>query len=130
MGFTTDDMIAKYISLRDAKEKLAAELKVKLKPITEAMDTIANVLLDGMNKDGETTKKTDSGTAFIKTSEFVGIADWDTFMVFVDENNATNFLKKDVNKTAVQEYIKEHSVPPPGVNFTARREVQIRRPKA
>ena len=56
--------------------------------------------------------------------------DFDTFMAFVRENNAENFLKKDVNKTAVMEYVKEHGTPPPGVNMTSRREVQIRRPRS
>lgn len=133
MEFTTDQIIEQYIALRDRKEALAAKLKADSEPIIEAMEAIEAFMLDLMNKSGENTKATSAGTAFIKTSEFVGIASgqWDEFWKFVEnEPNGASFVKKDANKTAVMEYIKEHGVPPPGINYSAKREVQFRRPKA
>lgn len=131
MEFTTEQIIEKYITLRDRKEALASQLKLDLEPLVAAMDAIEGFLLDDMNKSGEQSKATAAGTAFIKTSEFVGVSDFGEFAAFTDtQPDGKRFFKKDANKTAVQEYIKEHGVPPPGIKYTTAREVQIRRPKA
>ena len=42
-----------------------------------------------MDSDGETSKKTDSGTAFImKFTDFAQVADWDSVLAFIKENEA------------------------------------------
>jgi len=139
-GFTTEEIIAKYIELRDYKEQLQADLKVKLEPIEEAMGVLANTMLDRMNKSGEESIRTGRGTAFIKPTDFIGVADWDTSLTFIQENGLWNFLTKALNKTAVLEYMKSieappgvdvetwQAPPPPGVNLSRKREVQFRRP--
>jgi len=131
MTYTTEQIIEQYITLRDRKEALTATLKTDLEPIVAAMDTIEGYLLDLMNKSGESSKATPAGTAFIKTSEFVGVSDFAEFSTFAaSQEDGMRFFNKDANKTAVQEYIKEHGVPPPGIKYTTAREVQIRRPKS
>lgn len=131
MEYTSEQVIEQYIILRDRKEALTAQLKTDLEPIVGAMETIEGYLLDLMNKSGESSKATPAGTAFIKTSEFVGVSDFAEFAAFTDtQEDGKRFFKKDANKTAVQEYIKEHGVPPPGIKYTTAREVQIRRPKS
>lgn len=128
MSFTTEELVSKYVELRDAKDAIAAKAKVDAEPITAAMDTIGSVLLDMMNKSGETSKKTVAGTAFIKLIEFIGVENWDETMKFIDEKNMQHMLKRDVNKTAVLEYMKETGTVPPGLKYSAAREVQVRRP--
>lgn len=128
MSFTTDELVAKYVELRDAKEAIAAKAKADAEPITAAMDTIGSVLLDMMNKAGETTKKTKSGTAFIKVNEFIGVGEWEETLKFINDNGYQHWLKKDVAKSAVLEYMKETGLTPPGIKYSAAREVQIRRP--
>lgn len=128
MSFTTEELVSKYVELRDAKDAIAAKAKVDAEPITAAMDTIGSVLLDMMNKSGETSKKTVAGTAFIKLTEFIGVENWDETIKFIDEKNMQHMLKRDVNKTAVLEYMKETGTVPPGLKYSAAREVQVRRP--
>lgn len=128
MSFTTEELISKYVELRDAKEAITAKAKADAEPITAAMDTIGSVLLNLMNESGETSKKTSAGTAFIKLNEFVGVENWDVTLEFIANHGMQHMLKRDINKTAALEFMKETGNIPPGLKYTASREVQVRRP--
>lgn len=124
---TIDQLVEKYLELRTGLERIAEEAKQKSAPLAKAMEVISGVLMERAKRAGVQSFKTSSGTAFITTKTHCGVADWDRFIGFVQENGATNFLNKAVNKTAVQEYINAHEVPPPGVNWTVSKEIQVRR---
>lgn len=126
-GFTTEQLIDKYIELRDRRDAKSDAIKKELAILNAGMDAIAANLLDEMNAAGETSRKTDRGTAFIKVVDFVGVGNWDTTLTSILTNQQYNLLNKAVNKMAVKEYIAEHGTPPPGVNYTEKREVQVRR---
>lgn len=127
IGFTTEQLISKYIELRDRRDQAAAAVKKQVELLDAGMDAIAATLLNQMNAAGETSRKTEQGTAFIKEVNFVGIGNWDTAFTFILTNQAFNLLNHAVNKTAVLEYVAEKGTPPPGVNLSVKREVQVRR---
>jgi hypothetical protein len=127
--FATDELIGRYIELRDQIADMKKEYEAKVKPLNEFMQVIASKMLGDMHDSGQKSLKTDRGTAFIKESTFVGVSDWEAALNYIRENEAYDLLTKAVNKTAVKEYLEEHEdIPPPGVNITLKNEVQFRKP--
>ena len=123
-----DKLTAKYIELRDFKAKFKAEHEAKEARITSKMDEIELEMLTFLNQTGQESSKTAAGTFFKKTSTSVKVVDRDSFIAFVMEHNATNFLENRVNKTAVDEYIAEHGDLPPGIDVTRITSVSVNRP--
>lgn len=127
MTIDINSLVEKYVSLRDGIDKLKTDFEAKKKPLEDAQDTIANYLMKIANDQGVSSFKTPAGTAFKQKVTRCSVENSDDFIDFVKTNNAYNMLPKQVNKTAVQEYIDLHEAPPPGVRFTALYEIQIRR---
>jgi len=128
-GFTAEQLISTYLTLRDNRDAIKAELEGKLDTLKEQMEVIEMAFLDNMNRTGDQSIKTESGTVFRKTSTRVGIANWDETIEFIKLSGLYSLLNHAVNKTAVVEYVKEHGEPPAGVNFTQYDEVQVRKGK-
>lgn len=127
--FTSADLIARYIELRDEVAAIKKRAEAEIRPLNDFMQVIASKMLSDMNEAGESSKKTPAGTAFIKQADFCGVGDWDQVVDYIKENNAFELLNRAVNKSAVKEYMAEHDdVPPPGVNITLKNEVQFRKP--
>jgi hypothetical protein len=65
-----EEIVSKYIELRDREAALAKKQAEDMKPINEAMANIENYLMHKMNELGCDSFKTEAGTAFkaIKTS--------------------------------------------------------------
>lgn len=122
-----EEVIGKYIDLRDAVERKTSALKDELAPLQAAMKVIESHLMDVAIKTGQTKFGTKHGTAFITTKTGCNVADWDATLGHIRANNAFHLLNKAVNKTAVGEYIEAHGNPPPGINWVAMKEIQIRR---
>ncbi len=124
-----DELIKKYIEIRDDIDRLQNECDAKIKPLKEILSAMETWFQGQFNERGVESSKTQYGTAFTQTKTQVSVDNMDYFVKFVDENKAWNFLNKVVNKTAVEEYIAQHNVPPPGVKTVTMRVVQVRRPK-
>ena len=127
--FKIDDIVARYIDLRDTKAKLAADVKIKTEQIDTQLKVIEGWLHNKLHELGADSFKTEHGTAFLQTTDFCGVQDWNLTLQYIRENEAWNLLNKAVNKTAVKEYIAENQVPPPGVNYGQKEEVMVRRGK-
>lgn len=125
--FNLTEIIAKYVALRDAKDAINAKAKADIKVIDVDLDIIEAWLLNQANEQGVNSFATDAGTAFVKETDYANVSDWNLTIAFIIENKMFQMLKKDVNKTAVKEFIDANGVPPPGVNWGAKKEVQIRR---
>lgn len=67
------------------------------------------------------------GTAYRQVRTSATVADWSTMLEFVLENNLWELLERRVSKTAVQQYIEEHSDLPPGVNWSETQVVNFQR---
>lgn len=125
--YKIEDVVLRYVQLRDQKDKIAADAKAQTETIGKQLQVIEGWLHGMLQKLGAESFKTEHGTAFIKQTDYAGVQDFNLVVEYVKQNDAWNLLKKDVNKTAVKEYINEHGVPPPGVNYGMKQEVQVRR---
>lgn len=130
MTATVDDVIAAYIKLRDKKEALEASVKEQTKELTEKMFKLENYLREQADAMGVTSFKTKHGTAFLTTTDFAAVADWDAVLDFVKQNDAYDMLERRVSKKAVRGYIDQMKQVPAGINYGTRLDINIRRPTA
>ena len=124
-----DELAAKYIKLREFHDVISRESKDKLGKIKSAMDELESEMMTFLNQSGQESSNTKSGTFFKRTSTSATVADRDVFLQFVWDNDAKNFLENRVNKTAVDEYIAEHDLLPPGVDVVRKVAISVNRPK-
>ena len=124
-------VLAKYMQLRTDKERIEADMKSQLEPIINNMQLIEKYLKQVMDDRGITQIKSDKyGTAFLSTTDYANVENWDALLNFITTNSHYEMLQKAVTKTAVREYIESYKAVPPGVNYGTKIDVSIRKPKA
>lgn len=128
MELTTEKVIETYIKFRKQKDDIEAEAKEKVIGIKANLLKLEAWLKEKMDADGETQKKTPSGTAFITTTDFANVADWDAVLAFIQENEAWDMLEKRISKNAVRQYMDKNKSVPSGVNYGTRIDVNVRKP--
>lgn len=122
-----DELVAKYVELRDRKAKLKADYEATASKITEVQDKIEAVLLKQFAEMGVESVKTPFGTAYTSVRSSASVADWDAFLGFVRQSDAWEFLERRASKAAVEQYKEAHEDLPPGINWSSTSVVNIRR---
>ena len=130
MTINVDDVIATYVKLREQKAVIEAEAKQKVAAFVAKMDKLEAWIKEQADAQGVTSFKTKHGTAFLTTTDYANIADWDAVLNYIRENEAYDMLEKRVSKTAVRGYIDLNKAVPPGINYGTRLDVNIRKPAA
>ncbi len=130
MSVNVDDVIATYMKLRDQKATIEAEVKDKVSSIRAKMEKLEAWIKEKADAEGVTSFKTKHGTAFLTTTDYANVADWDAVLNFIQENQAFDMLEKRVSKTAVRGYIDQTKAVPPGINYGTKLEVNVRKPAA
>jgi hypothetical protein len=128
MSVKVDDVIATYMKLRGQKEAIEAQMKEQTAAIKAKMEKLESWIKEQADVQGVTSFKTKHGTAFLTTSDYANVADWDAMLSFVKENEAYDLFEKRVSKVAVRGYIDQTKTVPPGVNYGTRLDVNIRKP--
>jgi len=127
---TVDEVVATYVKLRDKKEALEAATKEKAKGIAAQLDKMEAWLIEQAQAQGVTSFKTAHGTAFLATTDFASVGNWDEVLKFIREHETYEMLERRVSKKAVRSYIDEYKAVPNGVNYGTQLNVQVRRPAA
>lgn len=127
-GVNVSDIVRTYMKLRNQKEQIEAETKDRVAKLKEKMVKLESWIKEKADADGVTSFKTDHGTAFLTTTDYANVADWDAVLGFIRENEAYDMLEKRVSKLAVRGYIETNKAVPPGVNYGTKLEVNIRKP--
>ncbi len=130
MTVNVDDVVATYMKLRSQKESIEAEVKDRVSVIKAKMEKLEAWIKEQADAQGVTSFKTKHGTAFLTTTDYANVADWDAVLGFIRENEAFDMLEKRISKIAVRGYIEANKAVPPGVNYGTRLEVNIRKPVA
>ncbi len=128
MSLNVDQVVAAYMKLRQQKEVLEASIKEEVGVIKDKMAKMEAWIKEQADAQGVTSFKTKHGTAFLSTTDYANVADWDATLTFIQEAGAFDMLEKRVSKIAVRGYIEEHKAVPPGINYGTKLEVQIRKP--
>jgi len=124
------DVIRTYMKLRDQKTAIEAKVKGDLTTLKGKMDKLEAYLKAQMDAQGLTSFKSDFGTAFLTTTDYANVEDWNKTLDFIRDNDAYDMLEKRVSKIAVRGYIEENKAVPPGVTYGTKLEVNIRKPGA
>lgn len=128
MSVTVDEVVAAYIKLRAKKEAMEAETKAEVKKIVEKMDKFEGWLKQQADAQGVTSFKTKHGTAFLKTTDYANVENWDATLAFIRSTESFDLLNKAVSKVAVRGYIEANKAVPPGVNYGTKIEIEVRKP--
>ena len=128
MTVTVDDVVAAYLKLRLKKETIEAQVKDEVKGLKDKMEQLETWIKEQADAQGVTSFKTKHGTAFLTTTDYANVADWDSVLTFIRENEAFDMLEKRISKIAVRGYIDANKAVPPGVNYGTKLEVNIRKP--
>lgn len=124
---TLDEVIDKYIKLRDKKAVFKNEYEQKVAQIDDALAKIENKLLEIFQSTGMDSMKTGAGTAYVSLRTSATVGDREAFMKFVQDNNEWPLLEVKPSKTAVAEYRAANDDLPPGINWREERVVNVRR---
>lgn len=130
MTVNVDDVIATYMKLRDQKAAIEGEVKDRVSTIKAKMEKLEAWIKEKADAEGVTSFKTKHGTAFLTTTDYANVADWDAVLTFIQEHSAYDMLEKRVSKTAVRGYIEQEKAVPPGINYGTKLEVNVRKPAA
>ena len=122
-----EELVEKYIELRDAKSKIKAAYDAKIAKIDGVLDKIEGVLLQQFTDSGMESVRTKSGTAYKQMRTSAGVADWDATLQFIQDNELWNMLERRVSKAAVEQFKDAHGDLPPGINWREEVVINVRR---
>jgi hypothetical protein len=123
-----EDLVDKYVRLRDKIKVLNDDHKAKMVPFNEALDTLNGILLSHLTTIGAETAGTKAGTVYRTMKKSATLADGEAFRRYVVETASWDLADWKANAVAVADFIeKNEGAIPPGVNYTTRYEVGVRR---
>jgi len=123
-----EQLIDRYIQIRDRKAQLKAKYDGEVEALDEGLKKIENVLLSKLNELGvDSFGKKETGLAFKSTVTSATVADWDSFLGYIKENDAWFMLDHRANKTAVSDFRAANDDIPPGINWREETVVRVRR---
>lgn len=128
MTVTVDSAIGAYMVLRRKKEAIESKVKEEVSEIKAKMEKLEAWIKQQADAQGVTSFKTPHGTAFLTTTDYANVADWDAVLNYIRDNEAYDMLEKRISKMAVRGYIEQNKAVPPGVNYGTKLEVNIRKP--
>lgn len=119
--------VGQYVQLRDLKAEMEAKHEEELKPVKQTMLMIEEELKMALNTMNATNMKTTQGTVSITNKASASAADLNAFWTWVVTQGAFDMLDRKPNVTAITEYVNQNGVPPPGVNYSIRVGIGVRR---
>ena len=123
-----DHVVERYVALRDKKSSIENEAKERVVALKEKMSLLDAYIRQEADRQGVTSFRTEHGTAYVTTSDFASVADWDALLDYVKSNEAFDLLERRVSKNAARQYLEETGAVPAGVNYGTKVSVGIRRP--
>jgi len=122
------ELIGKYIQIRDAKDELSKKQKADMARINTVLDKIEKMLMEQMQEIGSDSIKTKAGTCYQSIRASVRVEDREKFLNFVRENEAWDLLESRASKREVEQFLETNQDIPPGVSISRESIVGVRRP--
>lgn len=125
-----DEAIEAYVNTRDELRAKQQAFKLEEDAMKANMEQISMWLRDKADVLGVDSFKTQFGTAYrsVKTSYRVATGGWDNFIGWVKETGNFQCLEKRVAKLATKEIHDDTGEIPPGLDYVAEVEFDVRRP--
>lgn len=123
-----DVAIDAYIKKRDELDAERKKYNAYEREAKDELERINQWLKDKADELGLDGLKASTGTAFRKVKTSYRMGNWDEFIKWVRETGNYQCLEKRVAKLATAEIHNESGVVPPGVEYVAEVEMEVRRP--
>ena len=125
-----DEAIEAYVNTRDELRAKQQAFKLEEDAMKLRMEQISMWLRDKADELGVDSFKTQFGTAYrsVKTSYRVATGGWDAFIGWVKVTGNFQCLEKRVAKLATKEIHDDTGAIPPGLDYVAEVEFDVRRP--
>jgi hypothetical protein len=125
-----DEAIEAYVNTRDELRAKQQAFKLEEDAMKANMEQISMWLRDKADELGVDSFKTQFGTAYrsVKTSYRVATGGWDNFIGWVKKTGNFQCLEKRVAKLATKEIHDDTGEIPPGLDYVAEVEFDVRRP--
>lgn len=127
MSFTVEQVVERYLKLRRKKEEIENEAKTKVSEVKAKMTMLESWLMQKADEDGVTSFKTTAGTAFVTSTDFANVADWDAVLTFIKNHEAFDMLERRVSKAAVRAHMDETGDVPPGITYGTKIGINVRK---
>jgi hypothetical protein len=124
---TFKDLVAAAVKLREKKKALDDAYKAKLAPINTHMAQIEAVLARVLDQQGVSSLNAAGYTVYQSHLTSVTTADKEAFLAFVRSQDAWHLLDARPMKAGVTEYVEQIGTPPPGLNVSITRNINIRK---
>lgn len=126
MTYTAEQLIERYVELRDEIKVLDEAHSEKMKPFRQSLEVLEAALQDMLNTTGGDSIKTKAGTAYRSTATTAKMEDWAAFIGYVQHTGDFELLVRNVNKTRLQECLEAgRSVP--GCSMGQVQRINVRR---
>jgi urease accessory protein UreF len=122
-----EECVKSYLTLREQREQTKDRWERRDATLRSSQDLIEaalGVFLQTHKQQGLNTKY---GTVFTSAQSTARVADKDAFLSFLRANDAWALANIAANKATVTGYLEEKGELPPGVDYSQRIKVQIRR---
>jgi hypothetical protein len=119
--------VGQFVKLRDKIAEIKKAQKEFLKPYNETLEQLNAVLLAHLISVNTNSASTDAGTVYKNEKKSASLADPEAFRKFVIANQLFDLIDWKANVTAVEDYINEKELPPPGVNYSSTFVAGVRR---
>lgn len=120
------DLVQLYLKLRERIKKAEAAEKARLQPSKDFLLRINGKLLEKLNEAGGDGIKTPHGTAYRTMKRSATVADPGAFRSYVIDHDLFDLVDWKANAPAIDDFIKENSVAPPGINFSTMVTIGVR----
>lgn len=127
MAMTMEELVAKFVAVRDHIDATTELQKEALAPFKKIKEDLGALILNKLQAQGADSVATPSGTAYVSTKRSATIADGEAFWDYVVGQKAWDLVDKKANAPAVEDFINEHKIMPPGINFTKIQTLGVRR---
>lgn len=127
-NYTTEELVARYVELRDDIAAKSEEFKATKAALEESMTILNDELFLRLKAAGGTSLKTRAGSVISKTTTTPKAADTGVFLDFIRTTGAVELLQARLSATAVNEWIENNNgALPPGVIQETSHSITIRR---
>jgi hypothetical protein len=124
-----EECVEQYVKLRDAISKADENHKIKTSGAREYLELLGGAMRDKLTDIGADSAKTPAGTVYKTIKKSATVADGSVFRKYVVDNAAFDLVDMRANAPAVSEYVSQNGgIAPPGLNYSTRVEVGVRRP--
>ena len=123
---TLDEMVDKYVKIRDAKQAAKRAFDEETQRMTAALEKLDGLILQKLKESGATSVKTPHGTAYTKKRSSVSVKDRDAFYGWAVKTDNLGAIDMKANAKAIRELLGE-GTEVPGVNYGEEIQVGVRR---